>query len=65
VNAQTKRTRVRVEQKYVVLADGVAYGTKDGGAMTRDAAWLLERWFHDKGVIAALAVRISNRPEGA
>ena len=42
----TKRTRA--EQKYVVvLNDGCVLGTPSGLPLTRDGAWLLERYINE------------------
>ena len=58
--------RTRAEQKYVVLlrADNVVIGTKQGGPLTRGAAWLLERWYNEfHPERQAVALKLSPAPE--
>ena len=56
--------RNRAEQRWVVvLPTGEIYGTPTGLPLTRDGAWLLERWLHEYGEPAARAVKISPRPK--
>ena len=55
--------RARAEQKYVVvLPTGEIVGTPKGGPLTRDGAWLCERWFQENGEPGAKAVKIQPRP---
>jgi hypothetical protein len=62
-----KRVRPRVEQKWVVLLnDGRVVGTENGGPLTRDAAWLLERWYTENHPeIEATAKKLTPKPEDA
>jgi hypothetical protein len=55
----TKRTRA--EQKYVVvLNDGSVLGTPSGLPLTRDGAWLLERYLLERSPeLAPRAVRLT------
>lgn len=64
---EVKRDRARVEQRHVVLLDdGTVVGTTAGGALTRDAAWLLERWYTENHPeFGAKAVKIAPKPEDA
>ena len=59
----TDTKRARTEQRHVVLLnDGSVIGTPAGGPLTRDAAWLLERWyieFHPE--LGAKALQIQPR----
>lgn len=59
---EARKMRARAEQKWVVLYEGIAYGTISGGPLTRDAAWLLERWFKEQGW-EAKAVKLTPTPE--
>jgi hypothetical protein len=59
---EARKNRARAEQKWVVLSDGNIYGTQSGGPLTRDAAWLLERWFKEAGKDAQ-AVKLVPTPE--
>ena len=56
-------SRERAEQRYVVvLKDGRVVGTPAGGPLTRDAAWLTERWYSEnKPELAPKAVKIVAR----
>lgn len=60
-----RKARSRSEQNYViVLADGTIFGTPSGGPLTRDAAWLTERWYSEnKPELEARAVQIGCKPE--
>ena len=58
------KPRSRSEQSYViVLKDGTIFGTPNGGPMTRDGAWLTERWYSEnKPELEARAVKIAPKP---
>lgn len=58
--------RKRAEQKWVVVTKTGIYGTASGGPLTRDAAWLLERWYNENFPAAeARALKLLPKPEEA
>lgn len=67
---ETVNNRKRAEQKYVVVIsheDGQVQviGTVAGGPLTRDAAWLMERWYRENHPhLQATATKIAPTPEG-